>query len=80
MPGSGGLFSNDAFLRLWAAATLTNFGSMVTRIALPFLAITVLDASPAELAALTAAGLLPGITAATPAVVATTAVGRAAVG
>jgi len=61
VPGSGGLFSNDAFLRLWAAATLTNFGSMVTRIALPFLAITVLDASPVELAALTAAGLLPGI-------------------
>jgi MFS family permease len=49
------------FGRLLAAATISNFGSMLTAVALPFLAIALLDASPAEIAAINAAAILPTI-------------------
>jgi MFS family permease len=49
------------FVRLLAAATISNFGSMLTALALPLLAISVLDASPAQIAALNAAAILPGL-------------------
>jgi hypothetical protein len=39
-----GLWRNPAFLRFWAADTVSVFGSLVTRIALPFTAILMLDA------------------------------------
>jgi MFS family permease len=54
------LWRDRDFLRLWSAATVTNFGSMVAGIALPLAAIQVLRATPAELAVLRAAALLPG--------------------
>ena len=47
-----GLRGNRAFMLLWSAATISVFGSFVTRIALPFVAILVLSAGPAEVAAL----------------------------
>lgn len=49
------------FVRLWSAATVTNFGSMVAGIALPLAAIQVLDATPAELSVLRGAALAPGL-------------------
>src|SRR5262249_39257258 len=49
------------FLRLLAAATVSNFGSMLTALALPLAAIELLHATPAQLAALNAAALLPGL-------------------
>jgi MFS family permease len=49
------------FGRLIAAATISNFGSMLTAVALPFVAIELLDATPAEIAALNAAAILPAI-------------------
>ena len=49
------------FGRLVAAASISNFGSMLTAIALPFVAIELLDASPAEIAAINAAAILPGV-------------------
>lgn len=55
-----GLFANRDFVRLWCAATASNFGSMVGAIALPFTAILVLGATPAHLALLGACRLLPG--------------------
>jgi MFS family permease len=55
-----GTFANRDFLRLWWAATASNFGSMVGGIALPFTAILVLGATPAHLALLGACRLLPG--------------------
>jgi MFS family permease len=55
-----GLWRNAAFLRLWSAATISTYGSLVTRTALPFTAILLLDASPAEIGALRVAELLPG--------------------
>ena len=56
----GGLWRNADFVRLWSAATTTNFGSMIRAIALPFVAILELDATPADVATLSAASLLPG--------------------
>ncbi len=49
------------FGRLVAAATISNFGSMLTAVALPFLAIELLDASAGEIAAINAAAILPSI-------------------
>ncbi|HEU0245001.1 MAG TPA: MFS transporter [Candidatus Limnocylindrales bacterium] len=47
-----GLWRNGAFLRVWAAATISVFGSFVTRIALPFVAILTLKAGPIDVAIL----------------------------
>ena len=58
------LQQNTAFVRLWLATLTSNFGSMVRVIALPFVAILLLDAKPMQLATLNAAAakLTPGDT------------------
>ena len=56
----GGLWGNSGFAHLWGAATISTFGSLVTRTALPFTAILLLDASPADIGVLRVAELLPG--------------------
>jgi Major Facilitator Superfamily len=48
--------------RVVAAATISNFGSMLTRIALPFVAIDALGAGAADMSALSIARLVPGLT------------------
>ncbi len=50
-PGSA-LWRNGAFVRVWTAATISIFGSLITRMALPFVAILVLHAGPLEVALL----------------------------
>jgi MFS family permease len=55
-----GLWRNPDFVNLWGAATISTFGSLVTRTALPFTAILLLDATPAALSVLRVAELLPG--------------------
>lgn len=52
------LRANRAFLALWSAATVSVFGSFVTRIALPFVAIETLRSGPVEVAVLRAAELV----------------------
>ena len=47
-----GLRRNGDFLRLWTAGTISVFGSLITRTALPFAAILVLGAGPLEIAGL----------------------------
>ena len=54
-----GLWRNPAFLRFWAADTVSVFGSLITRIALPFTAILVLDARAFEISLLVLADLVP---------------------
>jgi MFS family permease len=54
------LWREPDFVRLWGAATVTNFGSMITQLALPFAAIQVLHATAAELGAMRALVLIPG--------------------
>ena len=65
--GRSPLWRNQAFVRVWTAATISVFGSLVSGIALPFVAILVLGAGPLEVAALgmvsLAATLLVGLAA-----------------
>jgi MFS family permease len=56
----GALRRNANFVNLWGAATVSTFGSLVTRTALPFTAILLLDASPSAIGVLRVAELLPG--------------------
>ena len=61
------LWSNNAFVRVWAAASISIFGSLITRIALPLVAILTLNAGPIEVAVLRsmdlAAALIVGLVA-----------------
>jgi MFS family permease len=66
-PFASPLWSNQAFLRVWSAASVSIFGSLITRIALPLVAILSLGAGPIEVAVLRsmdlAAALLVGLVA-----------------
>ena len=54
-----GLWRDPDFLRLWAAQTISTYGSLVTGLALSFLAIGYLDATPFQLSLLGLCGLVP---------------------
>ncbi|HSM38371.1 MAG TPA: MFS transporter [Candidatus Limnocylindrales bacterium] len=49
---SSDLWGNAAFVRFWTGRTISVFGSLVTRLALPFVAILALEAGPLEVAVL----------------------------
>jgi MFS family permease len=55
------LWRNRAFLAVWSAATISIFGSLITRTALPFAAILVLDAGPVEISWIRSAELVAGL-------------------
>ncbi len=55
----GTLWHNRDFQRLWAAQTISQLGSEITGLALPLVAILVLDASTFEVAALAVVDWLP---------------------
>ena len=57
------LWRNPAFMRLWAAQSLSAFGNRITRTALPIIAISVLAVSPTEAAMLSALGFAPVVVA-----------------
>ena len=60
-PFSSPLWQNAAFVRVWSAATISIFGSLITRMALPFVAILVLGAGAFEVALVRSIDLeLPG--------------------
>ncbi len=48
-------------MRLWTGQTVSVFGSLTTRIALPFTAVIYLDARPFQIALVTAADVIAGI-------------------
>jgi MFS family permease len=54
-----GLWRNPGFRRFWAADTVSVFGSLITRIALPFTAILMFNASAFEMSLLVLADLVP---------------------
>ena len=56
-----GLWRHPDFLRLWAGHTVSVAGSLVSRFALPLVAILTLDASPGEVALIRMADTLPGV-------------------
>ena len=51
-PTRASIWRNGDYVRLWSAATVSIFGSLITRAALPFAAIIVLGAGPLEVAAI----------------------------
>ena len=58
---AGSIWRNPAFVRVFSAATVSIFGSLVTRTALPFAAILVLGAGAGEVAAIRAFEIVGGV-------------------
>ena len=58
---TGGLWRQPDFLKLWSAETISVFGSQVGQLAMPLVAILVLDATAFEVAALGVVLFLPFI-------------------
>lgn len=56
---SSPIWRNADFVHLWGASTISIYGSLVTRTALPFAAILLLNATPSSLSLLRIAELLP---------------------
>jgi MFS family permease len=63
----GGLWAHADFLKLWTGQTISEFGSQVSALAIPWLAAVGLHASPFEFAVLGLLGFLPFIIFALPA-------------
>jgi MFS family permease len=55
------LLRQTMFRRYWSAAAVSAVGDQISLLALPLLAVLMLDASPAEMGYLTAAGLAPNL-------------------
>src|SRR5918995_5403874 len=55
----GGLWRHVDFRRLWAAQSASLIGSEITALALPLMAVLLLDASPVQMGLLAAAGTAP---------------------
>ena len=64
---AGALWRDADFLRLWGAQTISQFGSQISLIALPLVAIVALSASPLEVALLGSIQMLPFLLIALPA-------------
>jgi MFS family permease len=60
-PFASPIWRNGAFVRVWTAATISIFGSLITRMALPFVAILVLSAGPIEVAVLRSLDLVAAL-------------------
>ena len=58
---TGGLWRHGDFLKLWSAESISQFGTQVSQLALPLVAVLVLDASAFEVAALGTVEFLPFI-------------------
>jgi MFS family permease len=56
---TGGLWRHRDFLKLWSAETVSQFGTQVSLLAIPFVAVLVLDATTFEVAALGVVDFLP---------------------
>lgn len=63
----GGLWRHGDFLKLWSAESISQIGSQITGLALPLLAVLVLEASAFEVSALFVVEFLPFILFAIPA-------------
>ena len=60
-PFASVLWRNSAYRRVWAASTVSVFGSLVTRIALPLVAILVLGAASIEMSILRSLDLVAAL-------------------
>lgn len=57
----GGLWRDREFRTFWSAQTVSEFGDRITELALPLIAVTLLDATPSEVGLLTAAVWVPNL-------------------
>src|ERR1044071_7609992 len=55
------LWRDRQFRTFWSAQTVSEFGDRVTELALPLIAVTMLNATPMEVGLLTAAVWLPNL-------------------
>ena len=55
------LWRDRQFRTFWSAQTVSEFGDRITELALPLIAVTLLDASPSQVGFLTAAVWLPNL-------------------
>jgi MFS family permease len=55
------LWRDRTFLAVWSASTISIFGSLITRTALPFAAILALDAGPLEISGIRSAELIASL-------------------
>ena len=60
-PNFGGLWRDREFVTFWSAQTISEFGDRVSELALPLIAVTLLNATPFEIGLLTAAVWLPNL-------------------
>ena len=60
-PKFGGLWRDREFMTFWSAQTVSEFGDRITELALPLIAVTLLNATAAEVGFLTAAVWLPNL-------------------
>ena len=60
-PFASQLWRNPSFVRVWSAASISIFGSLITRLALPFAAILVLGSGAIEVALLRAVELVAAL-------------------
>jgi MFS family permease len=60
-PFASPLWQNHAFVRVWSAASISIFGSLITRFALPVIAILTLHAGPFEVAVVRSIDLLSAL-------------------
>jgi MFS family permease len=58
-PRAGGLLRHPDFLKLWSAETISQLGSQVSALAIPFVALEILNASTFEIALLNVVEMLP---------------------
>ena len=56
-----GLWRHADFLKLWAGQTVSLFGSLITRFALPLVAVLTLEATPFQVATVSALEVAPGL-------------------
>ena len=56
---SGALWSHRDFLKLWTGQTVSEFGSQISQLAIPTVAVLTLKASPFQVAALETVVFLP---------------------
>lgn len=55
------LLAQTTFRRYWSAQTISLFGDQISMLALPLIAVLATQAGPAQMGALTAAGLIPNL-------------------
>jgi hypothetical protein len=60
-PRRRSLFRHPDFAKLWTAATVSLFGTQVSQVAIPVIAVLLLRASPGEVGLLTTIEFLPFI-------------------